>query len=165
MNNLKPLFDTYLEYCVQQKRLDSKTLKAYRIDLNQFMKYSSSTSSNDITPNCLERYISMLHQNFKPKTVKRKIASLKAFIHYLEFKDIIDKNPFNKVQIKFREPNVLPRTIPLHIIELTFYSSIIPFILNLTLFHQLVLLTTLLHLFLLQYNLSPDTSRIFQQTP
>ena len=118
MNNLQIHLNNYLEYCVQQKRLDLKTLKAYRIDLNQFIEYSSSTNSNDITPDCLECYISKLHQKYKPKTVKRKIASLKAFIHYLEFKDIIVRNPFNKVQIKFREPNVLPRTIPLHTVEI-----------------------------------------------
>ena len=108
----------YLEYCIYQKQLDTKTLKAYRIDLNQFIEYSSSSTANDITPDCLEHYISKLHQKYKPKTVKRKIASLKAFIHYLEFKDIIDRNPFNKVQVKFREPNVLPRIIPLHTVEI-----------------------------------------------
>lgn len=118
MNNLQMHLKNYLEYCVHQKRLDSKTLKAYRIDLNQFIEYSSSSTSNDITPDCLEHYISKLHQKYKPKTVKRKIASLKAFIHYLEFKDIIDRNPFNKVQVKFREPNVLPRIIPLHTVEI-----------------------------------------------
>lgn len=118
MNNLQEHFNNYLEFCVQQKRLDSKTLKAYRIDLNQFIEYFSSTNSNDITPNCLECYISKLHQEYRPKTVKRKIASLKAFIHYLEFKDIINTNPFNKIQIKFREPNVLPRIIPLQTVEI-----------------------------------------------
>lgn len=118
MNNVQMHLKNYLEYCLQQKRLDSKTLKAYQIDLNQFIEYSSSINSNDITPDCLECYISKLHQKYKPKTVKRKIASLKAFIHYLEFKDIIDRNPFNKVQIKFRESIVLPRTIPLHTVEI-----------------------------------------------
>ena len=35
---------------------------------------------------------------YKPKTVKRKIASLKAFFHYLEYKELIDRNPFSKIQ-------------------------------------------------------------------
>lgn len=38
MNNSKTLTDNYLEYCIQQKRLDEKTLKAYRIDLRQFFE-------------------------------------------------------------------------------------------------------------------------------
>ena len=71
----------------------------------------------------MENYIGSLHQKYKPKTVKRKIASVKALFHYLEYKEIIARNPFNKVQIKFREPVILPKTIPLHTIEI-FLSTI-----------------------------------------
>ena len=35
MNQLTTLITEYLEHCRTQKRLDSKTLKAYRIDLTQ----------------------------------------------------------------------------------------------------------------------------------
>ena len=37
MNNLEIIIEEYLAYCQNQKRLDRKTLKAYRIDLTQFM--------------------------------------------------------------------------------------------------------------------------------
>lgn len=86
MNNLHSHVSTYLEYCCTQKRLDEKTLKAYRIDLRQFSEVSPSSNITEITPTILENYIATLHQNYKPKTVKRKIASLKAFFHYLEYK-------------------------------------------------------------------------------
>lgn len=58
-----------------------------------------------------------MHKNFKPETVKRKIASTKALLHYFEYKDIITYNPFNKLYIKFKEPAILPKVIPLHTIE------------------------------------------------
>ena len=122
MNNLQTTIKNYLDFCQYQKRLDKKTLKAYRIDLRQFTEQISVDTASLITPNILEAFISALHQTYKPKTVKRKIASLKAFFHYLEYKDIIEKNPFNKLQIKFREPTILPKTIPLHVIE-TFLST------------------------------------------
>lgn len=122
MNDLEKAIKDYLEYCQFQKRLDLKTLKAYRIDLKQFTTNHTTNSISDITSSILELYISTLHSTFKPKTVKRKIATLKAFFHYLEYKDIIKLNPFNKVQIKFREPVTLPKTIPLYIIE-TFLST------------------------------------------
>lgn len=114
MKNLEENVKNYLEYCKLQKCLDKKTLKAYRIDLCQFLKWALN---DEITVNLLEQYIVKLHKNFKPKTVKRKIASLKAFFHYLEYKEIIDRNPFNKIQVHFREPVILPKTIPLYIIE------------------------------------------------
>ncbi len=117
MNQLQTAIETYLEFCRSQKRLDSKTLKAYRIDLNQFSSAVSTTQLTDITPELLESYIAPLHTICKSKTVKRKIASLKAFFHYLEYKDLISLNPFNKIQVKFREPVILPKTIPLHTLE------------------------------------------------
>lgn len=36
MKNIKKNFNNYLNHCITQKRLDEKTIKAYRIDLSQF---------------------------------------------------------------------------------------------------------------------------------
>lgn len=123
MENLQTHIANYLEYCGTQKRLDEKTLKAYRIDLRQLSEQTSSQEITEITSETLETYIAKLHQQYKPKTVKRKIASVKALFHYLEYKDIIDRNPFNKIQVRFREPVILPKTIPLHTVE-TFLTTI-----------------------------------------
>lgn len=117
MNDLQALIDSYLDYCANQKRLDSKTLKAYRIDLEQFVTSISVSQVSEIDVAVLENYISSLHHKYKAKTVKRKLASLKALFHYFEYRDILDKNPFNKIHLKFREPITLPRVIPLHTIE------------------------------------------------
>ncbi len=73
--------------------------------------------TSDITADILEHFITTLHQAYKPKTVKRKIASIKAFFRYMEYKIHIEVTPFNKIHIKFREPIILPKTIPLNIIE------------------------------------------------
>ena len=103
MNNLQSNINNYINFCESQKRLDSKTIKAYKIDLRQFTNHCVSIAEpSEITPNLLEDYISYLHKNFKPKTVKRKIASLKALLHYFEYKNIITYNPFNKLYIKFK---------------------------------------------------------------
>lgn len=107
----------YLTYCKAQKQLDSKTSKAYMIDLNQFLCFIADTEIEGLSIPILESYISSLHAHYKPKTVKRKIASVKAFFHYLEYKEILEKNPFDKLHIRFREPILLPKTIPLHSIE------------------------------------------------
>jgi len=117
MNDLQNHIKNYLEYCDLQKRLDKKTLKAYRIDLRQFTETIPVTEAAEITPAILETYIAQLHQQYAPKTVKRKIASLKSLFHYFEYKEIIHQCPFNKLKTKFREPITLPKTIPLHTIE------------------------------------------------
>ena len=107
----------YLAYCTVQKQLDSKTIKAYMIDLNQFLCFIEDTEIEELSIPILESYISSLHAHCKPKTVKRKIASTKAFFHYLEYNEILENNPFDKLHIRFREPILLPKTIPLHSIE------------------------------------------------
>ena len=126
MNNLQTHISSYLEYCLAQKRLDEKTIKAYRIDLIQFYNEISISDPCKIAPYDLEKYIEKffcffyiekMHRKYKPKSVRRKIASIKAFFHYLEYKNIILQNPFNKIQIHFREPVILPKTIPLYIVE------------------------------------------------
>lgn len=123
MNNLNTLIQNYLEYCKFQKRLDEKTLKAYQIDLQQFSKNIYDKKIAEINSPILENYIAALHSQYQPKTVKRKIATLKAFFHYLEYKEIISQSPLNRMQLHFREPIKLPKTIPLHTLEL-FLSTI-----------------------------------------
>ena len=117
MKTLTTQIENYLSFCKTQKCLDAKTIKAYRIDLNQFSTYSKIQNIADATVDCLEAFIAFLHQAYKPKTAKRKIASVKAFFHYLEYKDLITINPFNKIQVKFREPIILPKIIPLPALE------------------------------------------------
>ena len=108
---------TFLIYCKTQKRLSEKTLKAYRIDLEQFSSFLDNPFISTITASDIESYITHLNQLFRPKTSKRKVASLKALFHFLEYKNIIVNNPFQKIQVKFREPLLLPQIIPLYTLE------------------------------------------------
>lgn len=111
---LKDKLTPYLEYCEYRKELDPKTLKAYRIDLYQYFGY---VCSDEPEKGEIEAYITELHKKYKQKTVKRKIASLKAFYNYLEEEEIIPGNPFRKVKVKFKETMTLPRIIPREEIE------------------------------------------------
>lgn len=43
MRKLELLLDDYIEYCQYWKRLDPKTVKAYRIDLSQYKTYAETT--------------------------------------------------------------------------------------------------------------------------
>lgn len=105
----------YLRYCQTQKNLDTKTIKAYQIDLEQFgiylKKVDLSMDIFAISRNILSEYIAGLHDIYKPKSIKRKIASLKAFFNYLEYEEFISENPFTKIKVRYKEPELLPRTI------------------------------------------------------
>ena len=99
----------YLEYCEYRKELDRKTLKAYRIDLRQYFEY---ICVDEPDKEKIEEYVTHLHKSYKQKTVKRKIASIKAFYNYLEETEIIAESPFRKIKVKFKETVTLPRIIP-----------------------------------------------------
>ena len=114
MINLQNEITAYIAYCEKQKKLSQHTIKAYRIDLAQFISYKRDIG---ISKDDLAEYIQHLHETYKTKTIRRKIASLKAFVHYLYYQDIIDKNPFDKIDTSFKEPLLLPRTIPEHLIR------------------------------------------------
>lgn len=107
--NLQKIVPQYLDYCKYRKELDEKTLKAYRIDLCQFFEYAECENPEKCK---MEEYITELHKKYKQKTVKRKLASIKAFYNYLEEEEIISENPFRKIKVKFKENAILPRIIP-----------------------------------------------------
>lgn len=123
MKDLENQINEYIEYCKFRKNLDSKSLKAYGIDLRQFMSMVLQWNMEPFEKITVNQYVTEIHKIYKPKTIKRKIASLKAFYHYLEFEELLKTNPFNKIDIKFREPQLLPKTIPFHVIQ-TFLSTI-----------------------------------------
>ena len=116
MLTLHKQIESYLDFCRYQKKLSMQTLKAYRIDLTQFSDYMEMTKGQ-LTRTDLSKYITVLHKQYRPKSIKRKIASLKAFCSYLEYEEILIANPFAKINVKFQEPFCLPRTIPVNIIE------------------------------------------------
>lgn len=115
MFNLVDEKDKYLIACKSLKGLSDLTLKAYKIDLKQFCDFMNQRDCFD--KNELNSYINMLHNRYKPKSAKRKMACVKAFYRYMEIEDIIDFNPFHKIILKYKEPIKLPRTIPLNCIR------------------------------------------------
>ena len=103
--------DEFINYCRYHKKLSEKTIRAYKIDLSQYGVFS-----NELSKQALWDYVEYLNKKYKPKTAKRKLATLKAFIHFLPLQDLIDFNPFDKLETTIKEPLLLPKTIPLGVI-------------------------------------------------
>lgn len=117
MQLVTDLTNEYLSYCKSPKKLDEKTIKAYRIDLTQFIRFSADFDS-PFSLDCIREHIKYLQSTFASSTSKRKIASVKAFFFYLEEIKIlpIEKNPFHMIKMKYKEPRKLPATIPTDIL-------------------------------------------------
>jgi len=115
MLKIEFMINNYLSYCKEHKKLNVKSTKAYAIDLEQFRR--QVLTENIPVKTDISVYIAYLHKIYKPRTVKRKIASVRAFLNYLEFEEIIEDNPMKKIKTKFQEPQELPKTISLQVIE------------------------------------------------
>lgn len=115
-NDLQHLKENYINYCSYQRKLDSKTVKAYSLDLDQFFHFSES-KNDPFSRNNLTEYLCHLNKKYQPRTAKRKLASLKAFFNYLVYEEILPNSPLSKIKTNFREPKTLPRTIPTSVIR------------------------------------------------
>lgn len=114
MEQINKIIKTYLENCEYEKELSPHTVKAYRIDLEQFSRFTNGAWADKDT---LGEYIKYLNARFSPRSVKRKLASVRAFYHDLELNGVLEDNPFNKLRVKIHAPQQLPRTIPEQVIR------------------------------------------------
>lgn len=117
MKSTENAFKEFLSHCQFEKNLSKKTILAYSGDIDQFTDYliSQKVSLDDICnidKTILRNYFQNI-SSFKPKTIKRKIATLKSLFNFLEFEDTILVNPFRKMKINIKEPLVLPKSMSL----------------------------------------------------
>jgi integrase/recombinase XerD len=115
---------SFLLHCHYGKNLSPRTLKAYSIDLRQFTAHLHPHGIDELSTidkTILRDYIQALFPHRAPKTIKRKVATLKALFHFLEREDLILLNPLGKMDIRLREPRRLPRTVPLSDLKRLFH--------------------------------------------
>lgn len=114
MSTLTTHIKQYLSTCEFEKKLSADTLKAYRIDLTQFAAFAQ----NDVVDKALlGRYVAHLNQNFAPRSVKRKLASVRAFYAALAENEMIEEDPFQRFHLHITYPKELPRVIPKGMVE------------------------------------------------
>lgn len=105
---IQVLIPIYLHFCDIQKQLDIKTRKAYQTDLKQLAAILPEQQIEHVTLEMLENGMSQWHGRFLPKTVKRKMASVRAFFRWAEEKEYITENPCRNLKTRFRESKTLP---------------------------------------------------------
>jgi integrase/recombinase XerD len=110
----KEAITEFFNHCRYEKNLSAKTLKFYEIDLLQFSTFLELQGFppvvKEIDKTHLKAYLKEI-SGWKPKTIKRKIATLKSLFNYLEFEDHIMANPLRKLRIKIKEPALLPKAL------------------------------------------------------
>lgn len=114
MATLPELAAWYLKQAERESNLSPDTLKAYRIDLGQFLNFAGRRKVDKLL---LSQYLQHLNQSFAPRSVKRKLASIHAFYQTLLENELLEYSPFEKLHIHLHAPKQLPRVIPEEIVE------------------------------------------------
>lgn len=88
--------DAFIAYLHNVKKTSSNTELSYQRDLKKFVVFLAGrnvTEAKSITKEDLDAYMEyMVKEDFKPTTISRNIASIKALFHYLAYEGIIDED-------------------------------------------------------------------------
>ncbi len=93
----------FLSYLNLQKRCSQLTTNSYKNDLEQFFKYLESEvgvlpSHHVSTPHIRGFVAYLMEKGMKPRSVNRKLSSLKSFYKYLLKNELISANPASRIQ-------------------------------------------------------------------
>src|SRR3972149_2564491 len=126
MTTIQTAAGEFLKHCRYEKNLSPKTIKSYGIDLKQLIGFlitkNYSVEIADVTKYELKEYLEYISP-LKPKSIKRKIATIKAMFNYLEFEDKITANPLRKMRINIKEQKKLPTVMDIREIRKIFNSA------------------------------------------
>lgn len=102
--------DLFISYLHNVKKTSANTEMSYQRDLKKLSAYFTAKKIYDvksITERDLEEYIDMMTgENFKPATISRSIASIKAWFHFMCREDLIERD----VSVNLKAPKIEKKT-------------------------------------------------------
>jgi len=95
-------YDLFLAYLQFEKRFSSHTIKAYQTDLVQFKAFLQETYAIESTSTIGHQHIrawiiQLLEKQLTPRSINRKLSTLKSFFQFLIKKGKLEKDPMLKV--------------------------------------------------------------------
>ncbi|MFB6340771.1 tyrosine-type recombinase/integrase [Saccharicrinis sp. FJH62] len=107
------LIDQFLKYIQYEKNYSTHTVFAYKKDIEQFFEFlgGDEPKPENVDSSDIRLWISQLYDDgISPKSVNRKLSSLKSFFKYLHKQDIVKSDPAQLVEGP-RIPKRLPTFI------------------------------------------------------
>ena len=103
---------TFLHHLEHERRLSRHTVVAYRKDLKQFAEYQSEAyairSASEVKRIHIRAWlVALLEEGLSPTSIRRKLASVKAFYRWRQERGLQEKNP----SLRIPTPK-LPKRLP-----------------------------------------------------
>jgi integrase/recombinase XerC len=115
-----PMFQEFLTYIKVEKKLSAHTQIAYTKDIAQFETFLGSisiTQPEHITLKVLREYVASLsNMALEPKSINRKIATVRAYFKYCLLKKKLIKDPSSLLK-SLKVPKTLPVFVPQQAME------------------------------------------------
>jgi len=97
------MINTYLKYLLYEKNYSEHTILSYKNDLLQVKAFATqidpSLEISDLNHKTLRAWIvSLIEEKISPRSVNRKIATLRSFYKFLHSREIINSNPAFKLK-------------------------------------------------------------------
>jgi len=107
--------ESFCDYLLLEKRYSKHTVRAYKTDISQFINYCELDYEIEeirlVKHGIIRSWIvSRMEKDDTPKSINRKISSLRSFFNFMKRKKVITKNPMLKI-IAPKIPKRLPEFI------------------------------------------------------
>ncbi|AIO18464.1 Tyrosine recombinase XerC [Candidatus Izimaplasma bacterium HR1] len=123
MRNVEVL-ERFKNYIESEKRYSDYTSISYFDDIHNLINFLDKEQFGDIltvSPRIARFYTATLHENYSPKSIARKISSVRSLYNFLVREDVLEENPFLDIELPKQEKR-LPKFIYPEEIESIFKS-------------------------------------------
>lgn len=107
--------ESFLVYLQHEKRNSTNTVQSYSIDLDQFIRYCRSVHKilnlDEVDVKVVRGWVvQLMEEGLAPRSVNRKLTTLKTFYQFLIREGVITKNPMNSI-LTLKQKTKLPEFV------------------------------------------------------
>lgn len=101
--------EEFRKYIQNEKRFSKSTVRAYMSDLDQFFAFSSQKQHKFVTTKDIRKWVEKLAlEGNQPSSIKRKLASVKAYYKFLFINGIVNHNVAEVIQAPKQSTKISP---------------------------------------------------------
>ncbi len=123
--------ESFINYLTFEKRTSSHTVIAYKKDLDQFVAYCTDKvgvfNFKNVDAKLIRNWVvHLMELEYNPRSVNRKVSTIKAFFRYLMKNEIVENNPAVNItlpKIRKKLPNYVEENRLHHLFDHGYFSD------------------------------------------